>query len=91
MLPEYKSKALARLKRAAGQINGIIKMVEDDKYCVDVLQQVLALQGSVKGLMPLILESHLSTCGQKNLSSTNQEQKTRFIKEIVKICDLSSR
>lgn len=91
MLPEYKLKALARLKRASGQINGIIKMIEEDKYCADILQQMLALQGSVKGVIPLILESHLNTCGETKLSSKNKEQKDKFIKEIVKICELSSR
>lgn len=90
MLEIYKKKTLDRLKRARGQIDGIIKMIESDKYCADVLTQILALQGSIKGTIPLILESHLNTCGKKLISKDTKE-KEKFIKEIVKICDLSGR
>ncbi len=91
MIDEHKNKVLGRLKRARGQIDGIIKMIEGGKYCGDVLQQILALQGAIKGAVPVILESHLHTCGEKNLSSKDPIKKEKFIKEIIKICDLSIR
>ena len=91
MLEPYKKKALGRLKRAKGQIDGIIKMIEEEKYCGDVLTQILALNGAVKGVAPLIVESHLHTCGEKNLSSKDPKKKEKFIKEIIKACELSSR
>ena len=91
MLETFKTKTLQRLKRAKGQIEGIIKMIEDDKYCADVLTQILALQGSIKGTIPLILESHLNTCGEKKLLSKNKKEKEKFIKEIVRVAELSGR
>lgn len=91
MLDTHKKKTLDRLKRAKGQIEGIIKMIEDDRYCMDVMTQILALQGSIKGVLPVILESHLHTCGAKSLNSKDIEEKEKFIKQIVKICDLSAR
>ncbi|MDP3976232.1 MAG: metal-sensitive transcriptional regulator [bacterium] len=91
MIQPYKGKALSRLKRAKGQIDGIIKMVEEEKYCADILTQVLALQGSIKGVAPLILESHLNTCGAEHLGSNNPGKKEKFIKEIVRVCGLSGR
>ena len=91
MLEPYKKKALGRLERAKGQIDGIIKMIEEEKYCGDVLTQILALNGAVKGVAPLIVESHLHTCGEKNLSSKDPKKKEKFIKEIIKACELSSR
>jgi CsoR family transcriptional regulator, copper-sensing transcriptional repressor len=91
MIHPYKKKSLARLKKARGQIEGIINMIEEDKYCNDILIQLLALEGSLKGVSYLILESHLNTCGAENLGSSDVEKKDRFIKEIVKVFELSNR
>jgi len=91
MIEPFKKKALTRLKRAKGQIEGIMKMIEEGKYCADVITQVLALQGAVKGISPLILESHLNTCGAEALNSKNQARKEKFIKEIIRSCNLSNR
>lgn len=91
MLKPLKGKSITRLKRAQGQLSGILKMVEDDKYCTDVITQILALQGALKGVTSLILESHLNTCGLEHLGSTNKDKKDKFIKELVKISGLSGR
>ncbi|MBT6068635.1 metal-sensitive transcriptional regulator [Candidatus Peregrinibacteria bacterium] len=91
MIEPYKNKALGRLKRARGQIDGIIKMIEDEKPCGDILTQILALNGAVKGIAPFVVESHLHTCGEKNLASKDSEKREKFIKEIVRACELSSR
>ncbi|MDP2691274.1 MAG: metal-sensitive transcriptional regulator [bacterium] len=91
MIDPFKKKTLVRLKRAKGQIDGIIKMIEEGKYCSDVITQVLALQGALKGVTPLILESHLNTCGAEHLNSPNKEKREKFIREIVRTCELSSR
>ncbi len=84
-------KALARLKRARGQLDGLIKMLEDDKYCGDIITQLLALRGALNGIAPLVVESHLITCGEKSLTSKDESKKRKFIKDIVNVCDLSSR
>ena len=91
MIEPYKKKSLDRLKRAKGQIDGIIKMIEDDKYCAETITQLLALQGALKGVTPLLLESHLTTCGAEHLNSKNKQKREKFIKEIVRTCELSSR
>lgn len=90
MIQPYKDLALKRLQKAKGQIEGIMKMLDQDKYCPDILTQVLALNGAIKGTLPLILESHLTTCG-KQLVSENSSKRKNFIKELVRICELSSR
>lgn len=91
MIQPYKDNVLKRLKRAKGQIDGIIKMIDDDKYCMDVMTQVLALQGSLKGAMPVILESHLHTCGADHLASNDKAKKDKFISELIKVINMSSR
>jgi CsoR family transcriptional regulator, copper-sensing transcriptional repressor len=91
MIEPMKKKALDRLKRAKGQIDGIIRMIEADNYCADIMSQVLAAQGALKGVTPLILESHLNTCGAEHLGSKNKVKREKFIREIVRTCELSSR
>lgn len=51
-----------RLRIIEGQINGITKMIEEDKYCSDILVQLLAVNKSIKGISVELLKSHLSTC-----------------------------
>ncbi len=91
MIAPYKEKTLTRLKKTKGQIEGIIKMVEDDKYCVDIGTQVLALEGSLKAIHRLILESHLNTCGAHKLNSKDPKEKKEFIDEILKVVDYTNR
>ena len=57
-----KSAVLARLKRIEGQARGIHKMVEDDRYCVDVLQQISAVTRALQGVALHLLDEHLSHC-----------------------------
>ena len=66
-------------------------MVEDNKYCVDIVTQVLALEGSLNALSHLVLESHLNSCGAEKLGSNDPKEKEKFITEIVKIIDFSGR
>ncbi len=91
MIEPYKKKALARLKRARGQIDGIIKMIEEEKYCPDIITQLLALQGALKGTAPLVLESHFHTCAASHLNSKDKKKKEKFIREIIRSFELSSR
>lgn len=91
MIDPFKQKTLSRLKRAKGQIEGITKMVEEGKYCVDIITQVLALEGSLKAVSHLILESHLNTCGEHKLNSKDPKEKEGFIREIMKIVEFSGR
>ena len=57
-----RKKALQSLKTARGQIDGIIKMIEDDRYCVDISNQIMAAQSLLKKSNLIILEKHLHTC-----------------------------
>ena len=59
MLNEKEKKNLQqRLKKVSGQINGIDKMIDDSRYCVDILQQILAARAALNQVALLILESH---------------------------------
>jgi copper ion binding protein len=59
---EYKRSALNRLKTVRGHINAVIDMVEDERYCPDVMKQVSALQSSLERVNRVLLQNHLETC-----------------------------
>ncbi len=62
-----------RLNRIEGQIRGIKKMIEEDRYCNDILIQLLAVENSVKSLSNQILETHLYTCISNDIEKGNLE------------------
>jgi DNA-binding FrmR family transcriptional regulator len=57
-----KTAILARLKRIEGQVRGVSKMVEDDRYCIDVLQQISAATRALQGVALHLLDEHLRHC-----------------------------
>lgn len=62
MKPDHKTAALNRLKTVRGHIDAVINMVEEERYCPDVMKQVSALQGSLEGVNRVMLENHVETC-----------------------------
>ena len=62
MLPRYKKDAALRLKVAAGHLEAVRRMVENDAYCVDVMKQLSAVQATLEGVQRICLRNHLSTC-----------------------------
>ena len=62
MLPEYKKEAILRLKVAAGHLEGVRRMVEHDEYCVDLMKQLAAVQGTLQRVQQVFLRNHLSSC-----------------------------
>lgn len=61
-ISEKKRDALNRLKTVRGHLDGIIRMVEEDAYCVDLMKQVSAVQASLERVNRLVLHNHLETC-----------------------------
>jgi len=62
MKQEYKKEAALRLKIAAGHLEGVRRMVDDDTYCVDLMKQLSAVQASLEKVQQIFLRNHLSTC-----------------------------
>ena len=62
MLPEYKKQAELNLKVAAGHLDGVRRMVEQDAYCVDLMKQLSAVQGTLQKVQAIFLRNHLSSC-----------------------------
>lgn len=83
-----KKKAIRRLKILEGQIRGLQRMVDEEQYCIDILQQSLAVKEALSGIEELILENHLST---HVIEQVRAGQKQKAIKEILRIYKLSKK
>lgn len=79
-----KQKAYNLLKTARGQIDGIIKMLEDDRYCVDVSNQIMATNSILKKCNLIILRQHINHCIKESLLEGQGEDR---IDELMKILD----
>ena len=62
MKPMYRTQILNRLKTARGHLDAVVRMVEDEAYCPDVMKQLSAVQGSLERASRLVLRNHLETC-----------------------------
>jgi CsoR family transcriptional regulator, copper-sensing transcriptional repressor len=85
MNPEQKQKVQARLSRIAGQVEGIRGMVEDDRYCVDVLVQLSAVQSALAKVGQLVLDAHVRTCVSQAMTSGDQGERDDKIAELMDI------
>jgi len=82
MQADRKPEVLKRLSYIEGHVSGIRKMVEEDKYCVDILRQTYAVRKSLEKLEALILEGHLQTCVPEGIKGNREEE---VIQELVQL------
>ena len=76
--------AIKRLLRTAGgQIDGIVRMVEEDKYCLDISNQIMACEAVLKKTNKEILRAHMENCVRQSLKSGSQEDSDRKIRELL--------
>lgn len=85
MKTDAKKQVLNRLSRIEGQVRGLKKMIEEDKYCVDVITQTSAVKRALSGVEDQLLESHLSTCV---IGQMKKGQHDKATKEILKVYSL---
>jgi DNA-binding FrmR family transcriptional regulator len=76
---------MPRLKRIEGQIRGIQKMIENERYCIDILTQLSSVQGAIKSVEENILERHLKGCVQHSFSKGNKADKAEKIAEVIDV------
>lgn len=91
MLDWNKAKLITSIKKSIWTLNKIISMIESDKYCADIAQQINASIWLMKKANNDLLEQHLNCCGINKLSSKNEAERQWFIKELVRVWDVSKR
>ncbi len=85
MSPQQKTQAVNRLKRIEGQIRGIQKMVNEDRYCIDILTQTASVVSALKGVEDLVMEQHLQTCVADAMRSEDHTEKQEKIDEVMTV------
>ena len=73
-----------RLKKVAGQINGIDKMLDDGRYCIDVLQQIMAARAALNKVALMIIESHAKSCVVTAIKDNRAEQSIDELMDVLK-------
>ena len=86
-----KQNTLINFKKAQSLLKKIIKMIEDNRYCIDVMQQNMAVIGLLKSAHQMLMENHLNTCFKKAVSTRNQKRKQEMIREILQVTKLCNK
>lgn len=82
---EVRDKVLARLKKVAGQVAGIQRMVEADRYCVDVLHQIAAVEGALDRVGHMVLAAHVETCVTSAIESGAPNERREKLDELLEV------
>lgn len=88
---QNEAKALVNFKKAQSQINNIIRMIEDDTYCIDVMHQNMAVIGMLKSAHQLLMEDHLNSCFSDAMESHDDLKKAEMVDEILKVTKLVNK
>lgn len=81
---DTRERILHRLKIAKGQLENVLKMVEDDKYCIDVLNQMQAVEKAIAETEGVVLENHLKCCVADSIREGNQEEAIAEVMQVFK-------
>lgn len=74
-----------RLKSVAGHINGVIKMVDDERYCIDIIKQIQATQAALSRVEELILDNHLHTCVTTAIQGDDAHEREKVLDEVMQV------
>ena len=86
-----KNDSLINFKKSRSLLEKIIKMVQDNEYCIDIMQQNLAVIGMLKSAHQILMENHLHSCFTKAMESKQDKRKLEMIEEILKVTKLAIR
>jgi DNA-binding FrmR family transcriptional regulator len=82
---------IKRLKTIEGHLGGIIRMVGDDAYCIDVIRQIQAVQSALNKVSTGILENHLNSCVTTAIKGDNPRERERVLKEITDVFETATK
>ena len=88
---DRKQDLVRRLRSVGGHIRGIERMVEEDAYCVDVVNQILAVQRALKKVSGLVLDHHLHSCVTHAIRGSDTAAKERVLGELMEVFEASGK
>jgi DNA-binding FrmR family transcriptional regulator len=91
MRPHAKSSVLKRLNRIEGQVRGLSRMVEHERYCIDVVTQLSAVRAALRRAEEEILADHVANCVEHAIASGNKAEQRRKIAELMNVLSRAER
>jgi DNA-binding FrmR family transcriptional regulator len=86
-----KTSVLKRLRRIEGQVRGLARMVDDDRYCIDIVTQLSAVRAALRRAEEEILADHAAHCVAKAIGSGNKTEQRRKVAELIDVLSRSQR
>src|SRR5713226_3766730 len=83
--PETKSANLKRLRRIEGQIRGLQKMVEEDRYCADIIVQIASVQEALRSVGRALMKNHLHHCAAQAIRHGNEDEASAMYDELLEL------
>jgi DNA-binding FrmR family transcriptional regulator len=88
---ELKEANQKRLRRIEGQVRGLQKMVEEDRYCADVILQITSVQEALRGVARNLMKNHMRHCAAKAIAGGKNEEKESMYEELLGLMELQQR
>jgi DNA-binding FrmR family transcriptional regulator len=82
---------LLRLKTIEGHLNGIVRMVKEDAYCIDIIRQIQAVEAALNKVSVQILDDHLNSCVITAIRGDSEKERERVLKEIAEVFEMSNK
>ena len=82
---------LKRLKTIEGHLKGIIRMVEEDAYCIDIIRQIQAVESALNKVSGQILDEHLNSCVITAIQGDDPKERERVLKEISEVFEMANK
>jgi CsoR family transcriptional regulator, copper-sensing transcriptional repressor len=91
MRSEVKAAARKRLNRIEGQVRGLARMVDDDRYCIDIVTQISAVRAALRKLEEEVLRDHVAHCVHQAIESGDQAEQRRKVAELMDVVSRADR
>jgi CsoR family transcriptional regulator, copper-sensing transcriptional repressor len=91
MRSDVKSSVLKRLGRIEGQVRGLSRMLEDDRYCIDVITQIAAVRAALRSVEEEVLKDHVAHCVEHAIASGNKADQRAKVAELIAVLGRASR
>lgn len=91
MRKEIKASGIKRLNRIEGQVRGLSRMVEEDRYCIDIVTQIAAVRAALRRLEEEILRDHVGHCVEHAIASGDKAEQRRKIEELMAVVSRADR
>ena len=91
MLKDIKSASKRRLNRIEGQVRGLTKMVDEDRYCIDIVTQIAAVRAALSRVEEELLRGHVASCVEHAITSGNKADQRKKIGELMDVFGRANR